>query len=91
MRAGSILQDERECYVTGRTDGLQLHHIYGGVGRRPLSDRHGCWVWLHWEVHRRVHNGDRELDLALKEACQRAFEQTHTREEFRGVFGRSYL
>ena len=33
-----------------------------------------------------------ELDIELKQACQRAFEADgHTREEFRALIGKSYL
>lgn len=34
---------------------------------------------------------DRELDLWLRRVCQIQFERMHTRDEFRGIFGRSYL
>ena len=37
-----------------------------------------------------VHH-NRELDLELKEKYQAIFEETHSREEFRAAFGRSYL
>ena len=37
----SILQDEKKCYVTGRTDGLELHHIYFGNPNRKISDKNG--------------------------------------------------
>jgi hypothetical protein len=32
-----------------------------------------------------------QLDLQLKQHCQREFEKTHTREEFIKLIGRNYL
>lgn len=41
----SIMQDEKACYITGRTDHLHKHHIFGG-GRRKISEKWGLWIWL---------------------------------------------
>lgn len=91
----SIMQDKKECYVTGRTDGLHEHHIFGGSKRR-MSERHGLKVWLYHSFHTTnprlaVHGGNRDLDMELKRLAQAKFEETHTREEFIKAFGRSYL
>lgn len=92
----SVLQGrEKECYVTGRTDRLHKHHIYFGTGNRAVSDKYGFWVWLIPELHNMssegIHNGNIELDLELKQECQREFEKEHTRTEFIKLIGRSYL
>lgn len=93
--AKSILQNKKECYVTHSTQGLHLHHIYGGHGRRTRSDDHGFVVWLRADWHKdanyAVHNNNKALDLHLKQECQRKFEETHTREEFIAIVGRNYL
>ena len=34
---------------------------------------------------------NKELDLRVKRMAQEVFEQTHTREEFRNIFGKSWL
>lgn len=90
----SILQDKKECYVTGRTDGLHEHHIFYGSSRK-MSERHGLKVWLYHLYHvgsdLAVHGGNRSLDIRLKREAQAKFEETHTREEFIKAFGRSYL
>jgi len=39
----------------------------------------------------RLHDSDKALDRRLQEICQQKFEETHTREEFRKIFGKSYL
>lgn len=46
----SILQDEKECYITGSTSNLHLHHIYPGANRK-ISDREGFFIWLRADWH----------------------------------------
>ena len=78
----SILQGkEKYCYVTGRTEGLDKHHIYHGPGWRDISDRHGFWVYLWQPLHLANLGGlhkypNTGLDLKLKQDCQRRFEET---------------
>ena len=87
----SILQpDEKECFISGSRINLDKHHIYAGSCRQ-LSEKHGCWVWLRHDIHMDVHSRDISIDNYLRETCQKKFEETHTREEFRKIFGRSYL
>ena len=97
----SILQTEKECYVSRKhlglcaTGGLQIHHIYAGKNRK-ISDDNGFWVYLlpmfHTGLTFAVHGRDgAALDLELKQDCQRKFEETHTREEFMNLIGRNYL
>lgn len=39
-----------------------------------------------------IHNGNIELDMQLKQDCQRAYEADgHTREEFMRLIGKNYL
>ena len=95
MSCKSILQgDKKECYITGRTDNLHLHHIYFGTGLRKISDIYGFTVWLTAEYHNMSNKGvhfNRQLDLKLKRDCQRKFEETHTRAEFMALIGKNYL
>ena len=41
----SIMQDEKACFVTKSTRGLDRHHCFKG-SRRKASERYGLWVWL---------------------------------------------
>ena len=70
------------------------HHIFFGNPGRRLSEEHGLKVDLCLEHHRigseAVHN-NRKNDLILKRIAQAQYERTHTREEFRETFGKSYL
>jgi hypothetical protein len=91
----SILQTEKKCYQTGRTDNLHEHHIYFGSGLRKISEKHGFKVWLTGEWHNQdsridVHH-NREFDLFLKRLCQEKYEEEHSRAEFVALTGRSYL
>lgn len=90
--SSSLLQDTKECFVTGRTEGLHKHHIYFGA-KRKNSDKYGCWVWLVPEYHTGQHgvHSNPEFNLQLKMACQKAFENHYSRVEFMRLFGRNYL
>ena len=96
MRADSILQNKKECFVTHSNYDLDCHHIFFGSANRKISDREGFWVWLRHDRHiagspyKTPHN-DRQTDLWLKRLCQEAYEKTHSREEFIQLIGRSYL
>ena len=90
----SIMQDIRECYITGDTHGLHKHHIYFGNPNRRISEAWGFWVWLCWDWHNGAEYGvhfNRDLDLRLKRPCQERFEENHTRDQFRQIIGKSYL
>ena len=91
----SILQDKKECYITGATEGLHKHHIFFGADRK-VSDDNGFWVWLRWDYHiqdspHKTPHNDRETDLLLKKACQKKYEETHGRDDFMALIGRNYL
>lgn len=91
----SILQDEKVCYITGRSDCvLHKHHIFGGNANRPISEREGFFVYLIPHFHNMSDEGvhfNKPLDLMLKQACQRKYEETHTRDEFVAMIGKNYL
>ena len=92
----SIIQqgDYPVCYLTGRSDHLEEHHVFGGNNRK-LSEKYGLKVYLTAEMHRGkdgVHN-NRELSDELKaDIQQKAMEHYNwTIEEFRLIFGKSYI
>lgn len=91
----SIMQDRKHCYVTGRTDGLHKHHVFGGPNRR-LAEEDGLYIWLRWDRHIEnspydtPHN-NKSVDLFYKREGQRAYEKTHNREEFMQRYGRNWL
>lgn len=92
--AKSIIQDEKACYVTSCTQGLDLHHCLHGPNRKK-ADKLGLTVWLRHDVHMALHDrrgAFRTLDDDLKKVAQKAYEEKiGTREDFLRDFGRNYL
>lgn len=89
----SIMQDDKFCYKTGTTYNLHKHHIYGGANRNH-SEHFGFWVYLTADYHNMSDKGvhfDMDFDRELKAACQRKFEETHTRQEFMSIIGKNYI
>lgn len=89
----SIMQTKKECFICEYRKNLESHHIFGGTANRKKSEKHGLKVWLCYEHHRGndgVHL-NRMIDLTLKAAGQKKFEEEHTREKFRAEFGKSWL
>ena len=83
----------RRCKMCGRWDWIEKHHVFGGANRKNSEKYHmtvDLCLWCHNEPPHGVHF-NRENDLKLKQEYQKTFEQEHTREEFRKIFGRSYL
>lgn len=83
----------RSCYICGRTDWVEIHHVFSGPYRKK-STKYGMVVplckWHHTEPPKGVH-ANQKRNLALKREFQEKFERNHTREEFRAIFGKSYL
>ena len=90
----SIIQTERECYVCGTTQDIHEHHIFEGTANRRQSEKYGMKIFLCGRHHNMSNQGihfNKELDISVKQMAQEIFEKTHTREEFKEIFGKSYL
>ena len=91
----SIIQDEKECFITHDTNNLHYHHIIPGVNSRKLCDKYGLTVWLRADWHNMANYGvhyNPKLDLQLKQLAQTKWEERFgSREDFRRIFGKSYL
>lgn len=86
----------RCCELCGKTGTsrvpLHRHHVFGGANRK-LSEELGMVVDLCTACHegpKGVHR-NRERDLELKRRFQEQYEEDHTRDEFRLLFGKSWL
>lgn len=91
----SIVQDldQERCFLCGSIFNLELHHIMHGTANRRLSTLYGLTCWLCRNHHTGkfgVHN-NAQLNRKLQMAAQKAFEQTHTRQEWMRIFGKNYL
>lgn len=87
----SILQETNECFFCHATQGLHTHHVIHGNANRKIADREGLTVKLCFRCHAKVHDTDREMDLLLIQFAQRKFEETHSRDDWRTIFCKSYL
>ena len=102
MKKISILQEDTEsCYISGRTDALEWHHIYGGRRWRKISEREGFKVRLNHFYHNEPKcrencfigspHFNKEVRERLQAECQAKYEETHSHEEFMASMGRSFL
>lgn len=69
---------------------LHKHHIFGGTSLRRISEAEGFFVWLCPQHHVYIHEGT-GASRVLQRQAQRKYEETHAREEFMSLLGRSYL
>lgn len=100
--AKSIMVDEDadylECFICKRNgcgDHLDMHHIFEGNGKRPLSEKYGLKVPL---CHNRCHESgpdavhkNIEVRHELERKGQERFEEEYPDEDFLLVFGKNYL
>ena len=85
----SIIQKEKRCFCTGRTDGLDKHHLVPGTANRKKSDEDGLWIWLWHPIHRQLHDNP-EMERAYIRMAQVAYEKTHSREEWMARYHKNY-
>lgn len=91
----SILQDTKECYITGAKTGLHCHHVFGGPNRNN-SEKYGLWVWLRSDWHNMSDYGvhfNKDLRQRLQaQAQEKAMEHYGwSVEDFTKIFGRNYI
>ena len=89
----SIIQTDDKCYICRKAFGTDTHHIFGAADRWK-SEADGLTVRLCRRCHDDVHfSKDKSKDLMdrLHREGQKAYEQTHTREEWMIRYGRNYL
>lgn len=87
----SIIQDSEECYFCKSERDLQTHHCIHGTANRKYADKYGLTVKLCPRCHTLLHDRNRKMDLELIQLAQSKFEEDHTRDEFRIIFGKSWL
>lgn len=94
-RLWSVFTDDMDhCYFTG-TSPVERHHIFGGNPNRKNSEKYGFVLPLSPQMHPNgVYAGKDAvvIDLKLKKMAQKYFEDHYgNREDFRRIFGKSYL
>ena len=89
----------KQCFLCGRNgndDRLERHHIFGG-SNRSNSEKYGLVVYLCGnECHRNgkyaVHKNKYTMEFLHKYGQGKAMRENNwTEEQFREIFGRSYL
>lgn len=90
-------EDMDHCMMTGRRD-VERHHIFSHTPKmRKLSEEYGFIAPLWKKIHPNGVYFDspeeyRDIDLRLKQMCQRYYEENiGSREKFRKEFYKSYL
>lgn len=98
----SILQKNRpgECYLCEKLgiitywSQLEEHHIFDGNPGRRISEENGLKVklciWHHRLGKDAVHSNIAMMRI-LQQDAQRAYERTHTREQWMELMGRNYI
>lgn len=84
-----VTEYECICFICGNA-ASEIHHLVFGRGMRKLADEDGLTAPCCNRCHKAIHE---ELRMGkMSKICgQLLYEKTHTREEFRKRYGRSYL
>lgn len=87
-RYSIITKDLDKCYICHKKK-LDLHEIFRGRNRQT-SMKHGLVIPVCRKCHDLIPK-DKILKEELHKIGQKAYEKTHTREEFIATFGKNYL
>ena len=84
---------EDGCFFCGRTDRLELHHIFPGRSGRKLSTEDDFTVWLCHTHHNTPEGVHYRIQMRryLQAIAQKQYEETHSHEEWMQRYGRNYL
>ena len=85
----SILTNDMEhCYIC-QSPFIAIHEIYGGRNRKTSMQNGFCVPLCH--KHHEYVTLNADGSNYFKQKCQKVFEETHSRDEFLELIGRSYL
>lgn len=91
MRFSILTKDLSHCLICGKYRN-SLHEIYFGKNR-VNSMKWGCVAPLCYECHqgsKGVHN-NHELDIMLKQMCQKKFMEVYPDVDFLSIFHKNYI
>jgi hypothetical protein len=93
--AKSIISEEKQCYMCGSTQWIEVHHIFGGAFRNK-SEQYGLKVPLCHYCHNEPPNGvhhNKQNRLALQSKAQEIAMEYYgwDIDEFRAIFGKNYI
>ena len=93
MKKSIIVEDMTKCVLCGNPN-VEIHHAIHGTANRKIADKYGLTIPLCHEHPLGVLGPhlNRTVDLAYIKSAKQAIEsQVGTREEFRKLFGKSWL
>lgn len=79
----------RECYLCGKRDNLEVHHLLCG-SQRAKAEEYGLTIDLCHKCHMKVQQSPALMKWS-RVLGQKMFEQKYSREDFVKEFGRNYL
>ena len=82
-------EKKETCFLCWKGGHLEEHHIFNGSNRKK-STKYNYIIDVCQTCHRDIH-ADIDIRVHLKKVFQYKFEEQGTREEFRAIFGKSYL
>ena len=82
-------EKKETCFLCGKGGHLEEHHIFNGSNRKK-STKYNYIIDVCQTCHRQIHK-DADLRKDLKAIYQKLFEEQSTRDDFRRIFGKSYL
>ena len=86
-----MLDERKQCFICGRKGQLDVHHCISGTANRKMADIYGLTVYLCRDCHGALHDKGK-YDMELKQFAQRQFEaKIGSRDDFRRIFGKSWL
>jgi hypothetical protein len=91
MRFSILTNDLTTCYLCHKPKN-NLHEVFYGRNR-VNSMKWGCVAPLCYECHqgsKGVHN-NHEVDIMLKQICQRKFMEVYPDVDFISIFHKSYI
>ena len=79
------------CLICGKQTDLVRHEVFHGSNRQK-SKKYGCWIILCPRCHERIHSNPSAYRWIQVEMQRTAMERYGwTVEDFRNVFGKSYI
>lgn len=93
--AKSIISNEARCFICGSYQWIEIHHVFGGANRK-LSEKYGLKVPLCHYCHNEPPNGvhfNKEIRRKLQAYVQKKAMKHYgwSVDDFRAIFGRSYI
>lgn len=98
--AKSIIQEDKEsCYICGMNRNLEPieeHHVFNGSNRK-WSEKYGLKIYLHGNRCHRTGKDSVHVNGEVRERIQAEVQEKAMKyynwsvEDFRGIFGRSFI